>query len=168
VTDLRTIRYGYRRPGKPSTTYLQELLLDRSDVSVLRLQHTRDLKQGDEIILPAGGFSLWFVFPDQWYDVGRFHRADASVTGWYTNLCTPVVKSRDDWSSTDLFLDLWQPASGGHRWLDEDELDDAVARNLLDVAQQEHVRLEREKLEALLAANAGPPALCRSFSIPPA
>jgi uncharacterized protein DUF402 len=42
-------------------------------------------------VLELGAPILWFVFPDKWYDVARFHLADRTFTGWYTNLCTPVV-----------------------------------------------------------------------------
>jgi predicted RNA-binding protein associated with RNAse of E/G family len=159
----KVIDYGYHRPGKSTVIYPQQLLLDRPDVSVLRLDHITDVSEDGEVILPGGGFSLWFVFPGSWFDVGRFHRADGTLIGWYTNLCTPVVKRATTWSSTDLFLDLWQPREGAARWLDEDEFAEAVACRAIDDELIRHALAEQTRIASLLAGNSWPPAVCRSF-----
>ncbi|MFQ6045177.1 MAG: DUF402 domain-containing protein, partial [Gemmatimonadales bacterium] len=118
-----TISYTYRRPGLDIATYDELLVLDRPDVKIL-LQESyagENLTAGDEAIQETGAPILWYVVPGAWHDIARFHLADGGFTGWYTNLATPVLMDGDRWSSTDLFLDLWQPVDGEARWLDEGE-----------------------------------------------
>ncbi len=166
----RIVQYEYHRPGKKTTVYQQELLLERPDVSVLLMDPHEggDVIEEGTVILPRGGSSLWFVFPDAWFDVGRFYRRDRAFTGWYTNLCMPVTKQGETWSSTDLFLDLWQPVDGTPAWLDEDELAAGVKSKLLDDSVVQRVTAERERIEQLMAEGAWPPEICRSFSPLPA
>lgn len=162
-----SIRFEYQRPGRGVTAYDERLVLDRPDVSVLLLEsHAGDgYSINGTIVLARGAPMIWFVFPDGWASVARFHLADGTFTGWYTNLCTPVEKNGSVWSSTDLFLDLWIPSSGEPQWLDEDELREAVSAKLLDNRTVERVGRERERIEALLHARAWPPEACRVLDL---
>jgi len=79
----RRITYEYRRPGKPVTTYLEWLVLERPDVKVLLL----DPYDGPTVavdgmpILDSGAPVVWFVFPYRWFDIGRFHLRGEAPTG---------------------------------------------------------------------------------------
>jgi predicted RNA-binding protein associated with RNAse of E/G family len=97
--------------------------------------------------------------PGARHDIGRFHRADGTFTGLYANLLTPVEGLEGaDWTTTDLFLDVWLPANGsGARVLDEDELDDAVSRGWLDAATAAEATAEAVRLLADARAGAWPP-----------
>lgn len=161
------IRYRYDRPGKGTHTFDQWLVLERNDASVLLSESYRgnDILIAGAVALAHGAPSVWFVFPDAWCDVGRFHDARGNLTGWYTNICTPVEKDGNDWSSTDLFLDLWMPVDDEPRWLDEDELSEAAASAVVDRWTHSHVQRERERIQALLGAGAWPPAICREFGL---
>lgn len=148
----RIIRYHYHRPGKGTTVFEEELLVEREDVLVTRLPRydgARYTVHGRAILEP-GAPIIWYLFPGEWYGVGRFHLADGTFTGWYTNLTTPVEISGDRWDGTDLFLDHWTPA---HRspltptWLDEDEYEDALMRGLVDAVQAEAVEAVRRKIQ---------------------
>ncbi len=166
----RRIELEYRRPGKPSTVYREWLVLDRPDVKVLLL----DPYEGppvllEEIVIQQRGAPIvWYVFPERWYDIGRFHLEDGTFTGWYTNLCRPTEIVGDRWIGRDLFLDLWQPVGGGHRWLDEAQLDDAVRRRLIDAPTRKRIQNERAMMELLLRDGEWPPPIARDIDLPQA
>jgi predicted RNA-binding protein associated with RNAse of E/G family len=161
------VRYEYRRAGKASTWYEEWLIVDRPDVKVLLLDrydgHGVQVEGAD--ILDPGAPIVWCVFPGRWYDVGRFHRADGSFTGWYTNFCRPPVTHGARWMGDDLFLDLWQPAQGGHRWLDEDELDEAARGGFVDAATRARLASERRRIAQALSAGEWPPAVARNLTL---
>lgn len=147
--------------------YEERLVVDRPDVSVLLLEahRGRGYEVGGQLVLAPTAPMLWYVFTDGWASVARFHLADGSFAGFYTNLSTPVEKKGNTWSSTDLFLDLWIPANGEPQWLDEDELRDAKTRKLLNDWTVSRVQRERERIEALLKAGAWPPAVCHEIDL---
>lgn len=163
----RRIELEYRRPGKPSTIYREWLVLDRPDVKVLLL----DPYEGpvvhvvEAVIQEPAAPIVWYVFPEHWYDVGRFHLRDGTFTGWYTNFCRPPEIAGDRWIARDLFLDLWQPVHGEHRWLDEAELDDAVTRRLIDAATLKRIHNERAMMEHQLREGAWPPPIARDIDL---
>lgn len=163
----RRITYEYRRPGKPATSYVEWLVLERPDVKVLLL----DPYEGPMVavdgtaILDSGAPVVWYVFPDRWFDIGRFHLRDGTPTGWYTNLCRPPVVEGDRWIGNDLFLDLWQPLSGGGRWLDEDELAEALDKRMIDTATHRRIQNERVMIELQLRQSSWPPAIARDIDL---
>jgi predicted RNA-binding protein associated with RNAse of E/G family len=161
------IRYVYRRPGKPTTVYDQWLVLDRPDVKVTLQENYQGppLQVGHQVVLEPGAPIVWFLFPDAWHDIGRFHLADGAFTGWYTNLTTPVELTPEAWSAGDLFLDLWTPASGPSVWLDEDEFEAACRAGTLDPATRRRVLNERALIDLQVAAGAWPPAIARDIDL---
>jgi predicted RNA-binding protein associated with RNAse of E/G family len=159
-----SVRIHYHRPDRGTTVFVEHLLLDEPDVKVTLLADYpgQDANAGDRLILSAGAPIIWFVFPTLCRDVGRFHLADGTFTGWYTNLRAPIRMDGADWYCTDLFLDHWQPANGSPgQWLDEDELDAAVARSLLSVDQLACVRSERAEVDRLRRMGDWPPPIAR-------
>ena len=145
----RLIHYHYHRPGKGTTVFEEELLLERPDVLITRLPQYAGapyVVRGVTILEPDAPI-IWYLFPGEWYGIGRFHLKDGTFTGWYTNLTEPVKMSGDRWDGTDLFLDHWTPADGGAScWLDEDEYVDAVTRGLVDRDHQEAVLAVRRRV----------------------
>ena len=162
-----SINYEYRRPGKPATHFQEWLVLDRPDVKVLLLEEYAgpDVRVDRVPILASGAPIVWYVFPERWHDIGRFHLADGTLTGWYTNLCLPVQIGPDRWVGNDLFLDLWQPAEGEPRWLDEDELDQAVRSRLIDPATRRRIQNERTMIDLQLRQDAWPPPVARDIDL---
>lgn len=164
----RPIRYHYVRPGRGETVFHETLVLARTDLKVTLLEpyEGAPVRAGTSTILEAGAPIVWFVFPGAWHDVGRFHLADGTFTGWYTNLSTPVAVEGDRWRSTDLFLDLWQPADGsGHRWLDTEEFERAVASGVVGPDLARRTLEERDAVNAQLALNQWPPAVTREIDL---
>ena len=111
------------------------------------------------VILEPGSPIVWFTFPGARHDIGRFHRADGEFTGLYANVLTPVEGvDGADWATTDLFLDVWLPADGGEaRLLDEDELEDALARGWVDEATAAMATAEAAHLLGEARAGTWPP-----------
>jgi predicted RNA-binding protein associated with RNAse of E/G family len=157
----------YHRPGRGTTVFDEQLVLDRPDVKVTLLADYpgRDGYAADRLILSAGAPIVWFVFPALWRDVGRFHLADGTFSGWYTNLRTPIRVEGDDWYCTDLFLDHWLPADGPALWLDEDELAAALDAGLLDDTMRRAIAAERVTVDAMIATGEWPPAITREIHL---
>ncbi|MDH3290362.1 MAG: DUF402 domain-containing protein [Gemmatimonadota bacterium] len=163
----RPIQLEYRRPGKATTVYRESLVLDRPDVKVLLLDpyEGRSVHVDESVIQEPGAPIVWYVFPERWYDIGRFHLRDGAFTGWYTNFCRPPEIVGDRWIGHDLFLDLWQPVQGEHRWLDEQELDDAVRQRLIDAGTRRRIQNERVMMEYQLREGAWPPPIARDIDL---
>jgi predicted RNA-binding protein associated with RNAse of E/G family len=163
----KRVRLHYHRPDRGTTVFDEQLLVDRPEVKVTLLADYpgRDSFAGERLILSAGAPIVWFVFPALWRDVGRFHLADGTFTGWYTNLRMPIRFDGDDWYCTDLFLDHWLPADGPPIWLDEDELTAALHGGLLDDVMRRAITAERATVDALLATGEWPPAITREIDL---
>lgn len=163
----REITYRYRRPGKGEETYRQLVVLERPDTKVLLTEAYggAPLEAGGAVIQEPGAPIVWYLFPEKWHDIGRFHLADGSCTGFYTNLTTPVEMNDDRWSAIDMFLDLWQPLDGEPMWLDEDELADAAKRRVIDTATKKRVLNERAIIELELRRGAWPPPVVRDIDL---
>ena len=157
----RLIHYSYTRPGKDTAIYDHRLVVDEPELKVLLMEEYRGhpLVIDGGVVVEPGAALLWFVFPGVWHDIGRFHLADDTFTGWYTNLCTPVEIEQNVWASTDLFLDHWMTPHGFQSWLDEDELADAVRADLLDDATQSRIAGERSRIQAHLDVGGWPPPI---------
>ncbi|MGD2136146.1 MAG: DUF402 domain-containing protein [Gemmatimonadales bacterium] len=163
----RLITYEYRRPGKPVTIYEEWLVLDRPDVKVLLLDPYEgpEVRVGGALVLEEGAPIVWYVFPETWHDIGRFHLKDGTMTGWYTNLTRPPTIEGDRWIGRDLFLDLWQPAEGEARWLDEEELREAVRSRSIDRATEQRAHNERTMIDLQLASGDWPPPIAQDIDL---
>lgn len=163
-----SVRIHYHRPDRGTTIFIERLVRDEPDVKVTLLSDYQgaDAYAGDRLILSAGAPVLWFVFPGLCRDVGRFHLADGTFTGWYTNLRAPMRMDGSEWYCTDLFLDHWLPADDNPgTWLDEDELAAAIEKDLLTNDWLACVQRERAEVDALLQAGTWPPPLTRQFDL---
>ena len=163
-----SVRIHYHRPDRGTTVFVERLVRDEPDVKVTLLSDYpgADAYAGDRLILSAGAPVLWFVYPNLCRDVGRFHLADGTFTGWYTNLRAPMRMDGSEWYCTDLFLDHWLPADGAPgMWLDEDELNAAIKKELLTDDSVACVQRERTEVGALLRTGAWPPPLTRRLDL---
>lgn len=166
---MKNIVIHYYRPPSGLEIYEQLLLLDEPDVKVSLLPRYLGppVRVDGQAILEATAPILWFTFPELWHDIGRFHRADGTVTGLYANILRPVVFREDHWETTDLFLDLWLPADGAPRVLDEDEFERAITEEWLDPETAARAREELARLLRLHAGGCWPPEIVRSFHFQP-
>lgn len=163
----RRVRIRYHRPARGTVVFEELLVLDRPHVKVTLLEgyHGRAAYAGSRAILDAGAPIVWFVFPELCRDVGRFHLADGTFTGWYTNLRAPARFEGTDWSLSDLLLDHWLPADGAPCWLDEDELAAARAAGLVSDDDLRRIAEERDTVDRLVAQGTWPPPLARTLTL---
>jgi predicted RNA-binding protein associated with RNAse of E/G family len=138
------------------------------------------LRIGGRIALERGSDAVWFTFPESWHDIGRFHRADGTLTGIYANVLTPCLfepgsspEAGEEWHTTDLFLDLGIPVEGGvwvgHEGrnavlLDLEELEDAEARGWVTPKLAERARMEGARLLQGARRGAWPPPVVREWT----
>jgi predicted RNA-binding protein associated with RNAse of E/G family len=161
------IHFEYHRPTVGTSVYNEWLVLDRPDVKVL----LQDAYSGPSVnvqgsrVLDSDASIVWFVFPDAWHDIGRFHLSDGTFTGWYTNLCKPVQFDGDTWIGHDLFLDLWQFTVGDPVWLDEDEFDEAVKRGIIDKTLRRQVLNQRVLIDMQVNQDAWPPPIAKDIDL---
>ena len=162
------VRIHYRRLPNRERIFDQRVVLWRDDVIVTLsepLQLEAPMEIAGRVALEAGSLALWFTFPGAWHDIGRFHRADGTFTGVYANILTPPRIDGPRWATTDLFLDLWVPADGDVRLLDEDELVDALQAGNIEPALADRARGEAERLVGLAAQGAWPPPVVREWPL---
>lgn len=158
---MSDIRIRYHRPPDRTEVFIQRLIHRGPDVVVTFLDRTplrRPAEVGGRVILEDGSPVVWFTFPGAWHDVGRFHLADGTFTGFYANILTPARPlDADAWETTDLFLDVWLAPGRAPALLDEDEFAEAVAHGWLDGPTATAARAEADRILALAARNAWPP-----------
>jgi predicted RNA-binding protein associated with RNAse of E/G family len=116
-------------------------------------------------VLEPGSPVVWFTFPDAWHDVGRFHRPDGQFTGFYANVLTPVRIDGDDWTTTDLFLDVFVAPDGAVHVLDRDELDHAEGRGWIDAALARRARAEADTLVQTVRQGDWPPTAVHEWTL---
>ena len=153
MTPLPSVDIHYLRPPGRKEIFTQRLLLDAPEVKVTLAENVPfdpPIRIHGEVALEAGSDAVWFTFPGTWHDIGRFHRADGTFTGIYANILTPPILREDGvWFTTDLFLDVWVGRDGTLSVLDEDQLEEALAKGWVspDTARraQEEVRWIREQ-----------------------
>lgn len=102
---------------------------------------------------PLRGPILRLTRPGEAHSVLHFRHPDGSFRGWYVNLEHPLRRTRVGFDFDDLVLDLWLEPGAEWRWLDEDELEAALARGLLSPAEAALARAEGERV---IAANRFP------------
>ena len=170
MIDRQEVHISYHRPPDATERFVQRLVRDDSHVKVTFSQNvhrSEPLLIGGQVALEAGADVVWFTFPGEWHDVGRFHRADGTWTGVYANILTPCAFEEGDiWRTTDLFLDLWIPASdrpvAGRplrpRVLDTEELEHAEASGWVSAEWADKARAEAQRLVAAAQAGTWPPA----------
>ena len=164
------VRLHYHRPPDRTDLFIQELLYEDNDVVVTYLASTpmkRPLIVGEEVALEVGAPAIWFTFPGLMHDIGRFHTADGTFTGLYSNIIEPVTfHSRLEWSATDLFLDVWVGRDGEPRVLDRDELDQALASGWITHETNAAALAEAHRLLDCYHAGTWPPAIVNEWPLP--
>jgi hypothetical protein len=86
--------------------------------------------------------------PGETYSLLHFFNPDGSFRGWYFNFESPLERTEVGFDFEDEILDLWIEANGTPKWLDEDELEEAVRRGILDAAEAQAVRVRSKQVLA--------------------
>lgn len=169
------ISIHYHRPPDREDVFAQELVARLGDgdggpvVTLLRRAGVaRPMEIDGVVVLENESPVVWFSFPGARHDIGRFHRADGTFTGFYANILTPVEGLETEvWRTIDLFLDVWAPAERPERAhvMDEDELAEAQARGWVDEEAARAARAEARRLVEAAARGEWPPAVVRDWTL---
>ena len=93
------------------------------------------VRVSDDIIADTGYLSIWFVYKNRGYDVGKFYDRHRRWVGYYCDITKPLRKLLAAPSRTmivtDLFLDLWITRDGRCFVLDEEELANALVNHVI-------------------------------------
>lgn len=164
-----TVRIDYLRPPDRREVFVQELILDAPEVKVTLARSVffdPPIRIHGEVALESGSDAVWFTFPGHWHDIGRFHRADSTFTGFYANVLTPpVIGSGGDWATTDLFLDVWMTPEGEISVLDEDQFQEAVTERWIPPETAARARAEVEWITKEHEAGRWPPAVVKEWPL---
>ena len=123
--------------------FRQELLADgpRWKITLQILDASfKSVRIDETTTLRSGSLLMWFLRPGQPFEIGAFYHGRGVFQGYYVNLIRPPQLESSPWIIEDLYLDVWLPESGDGALLDEEELNAAVARAELSVAEAEEVR----------------------------
>jgi predicted RNA-binding protein associated with RNAse of E/G family len=168
LTAVSVVEIRYTRPPTRLTTYRQSLVHRAADCIVTYMERAalqRSVTVRDRVVLENGAPAIWFTFPDAWYDIGLVHTRAGSITGWYTNILTPVeFLTPLVWATTDLLVDVWLDDERAEL-LDLDELSEAEHRNVVTPATAARARAEAQRILTLCRAGAWPPPGCRDWSL---
>lgn len=165
----RLVLIHYLRPPGRRDVFHQHLVHDGEDVKVTfatDLTFEPPVTVDGETVLETGSEVVWFTFPGEWHDIGRFHTADGQFRGWYANVLTPpVFEAGDVWRTTDLFLDVWLPAEGGEpKLLDRDQLDEALEEGWIGGATGKRALREGERIIAACRRGRWPPEVTKEWT----
>lgn len=88
-----------------------------------------------DTIADTGYLSIWFVYKNRWYDVGKFYDRNRRWVGYYCDIIKPLrrllASPSRTMTLTDLFLDLWITKDGQVSVLDEEELANAFNNHVI-------------------------------------
>ncbi len=164
-----TVHIHYLRPPDRVEIFTQSLLLDDPGVKITLASYVdveHPMTIDGLVALERGSKAVWFTFPGAWHDVGRFHRADGTFTGCYSNILTPPTFHEGGiWHTTDLFLDVWIPSGGVATVLDEDQLQEAEANGWVDAATADRTRQEAADLIEKAEAGVWPPPIVEEWTL---
>ena len=164
----RVVIHYHRPPDR--TERFEQIVLERTPRCVVTLLQSAALRRpmviGGTIALEPAAAVVWFTFPGEWHDIGRFHTRADEFTGLYANVLTPVQGVDGNvWRTTDLFLDVWQDPGGRTRVLDADELAEAHRRGALDTATARRARQEAARLIRASRSGLWPPAIVAAWTL---
>jgi predicted RNA-binding protein associated with RNAse of E/G family len=163
------VHIHYLRPPDREEVFTQYLLLDAPEVKVTLaqdVQYDPPIRIGGEVALEPGSDVVWFTFPHLWHDIGRFYRADGSLTGIYANILTPTeIREGGVWRTTDLFLDIWLDPSGGLSILDEDQFGEGIESGAISRMEAERARAEVEEIRRGFQEGSWPPPVVHEWTL---
>jgi len=169
LADEATVTIHYHRPPDREQLLVQRLVHEDPGVVVTLLESASiaaPLRIAGELAAEPGAAIVWFTFPGEWFDIGRFHLADGTFTGYYADILEPVVPvGPHEWRAVDLFLDVWLDPHGTVHLLDEDELQEALERGWISAETGQAARHEAVRLIALARAGAWPPPIAREWTL---
>jgi hypothetical protein len=169
VSTPDQVRIHYLRPPDRVEIFHQRVIHRAPDCVVTLLASVamaKPMRIAQRVVLEPGAPVIWFTFPGAHHDIGRFHLADGTFTGTYSNILTPIDSlDAPEWHTTDLFLDVWLDPSGNVQLLDEDELDAAERAGWIDAAVAAGARAEAGRILTGIETGTWPPSIVAEWTL---
>lgn len=163
------VHIHYHRPPDRLDVFEQPVVEDDGECVVTYLAAAdiaKPMVVAGRVLLEPGSPIVWFTWRgDVWHDVGRFHRADGTLTGVYANILTPVQMEGGRWETVDLFLDVWIGVDLQIEVLDVEELRAAHAAGWIDSGLATRAGLEMRSLVAGAHEGTWPPVQVREWTL---
>jgi uncharacterized protein len=130
---------------------------DRPEHTVLWLAPATTYAMGDDLfgdwklrerIFETSSGQLRLSRAGEPFSVHLFRNSDGSFRGWYVNLERPQQRTTLGFDFEDELLDIFVEPGTEPRWLDEDELEEAVRRGILSPGRAVRIRRTGERVLA--------------------
>jgi predicted RNA-binding protein associated with RNAse of E/G family len=131
----RDLQFDYTRLPDTVDRYRQWKLSQDEQVLVSAFFEEnlrRPMVAGGVTIAKKEFYGISYNFWDQWYNVISIYDTHLTFQGYYSDILTPIQKTWNVVTSTDLFLDFFMFPNGTWAIKDADEFEDAVAKGYLD------------------------------------
>ena len=112
-------------------------------------------------VMDTNYIGIWFSSTQYWFDVAAIYDPDKHFNGYYCDICTPIKRIPDGFTTTDLILDLWIFPNGQYRILDQEEYHQAVKKGWILEDQQKIVETELHRLIELVKAKKFPSSIIK-------
>jgi predicted RNA-binding protein associated with RNAse of E/G family len=165
---MKTIELIYKRLPDRISHFQQNLLYEDSEVIVTSQQ----VKPSNPIVIDGVTVlgddftAIWFVFANQWYDIGKIYNLNNQLTGYYCDIIMPMKRTETHFEITDLFLDLWVSPDGSYQLHDEDEFEAAIQHNWIQSVLAEKARNMLQNLISEIESSVFPPEIVSHWGLP--
>ncbi len=114
-------------------------------------------------ICENGYRGLLFEFVREWYEIIKIWDHDGEFVGYYCNINRPPKRFKGGYEAVDLFLDLWVFPDMEYVVLDEDELEDALEKGLIDDDAEQKAREVLSRLVNMVEGRNFPPVIVNEY-----
>ena len=153
MTHAITVKYV--RPGKETSYYEEDVIIENDEYlkSFKRMPEeiaerlTRSLREQHFVAQDQYCACITKIyFFHEYFNLLLFQDEHEGLLGYYSDIGTPLTKTPDGYQMIDWFLDIWLSPDGTLFELDEDEFEDALARDLLSTSEAEIARATFSRL----------------------
>ena len=127
----------------------------------------RPMVAGGVTIVEKQFYGISYNFWDQWYNVISIYDADLEFKGYYSDILTPIQKTWNVVTSTDLFLDFFMFPNENWVIKDADEFEDATSKGYMDEGIASKARATLEKIIQRARRGDWPPECVKRIPVDP-
>jgi len=127
----------------------------------------RPLKVGEYLVAERVLHGISYNFWDEWYNIISCYDANLVFKGYYSDIVTPVQKTWNKVTMTDLFLDFFMFPDGTWKVKDEDEFAEGVAKGYMDDSIARKARETLDFIKARAEGGEWPPDCVRRIPSDP-
>ena len=96
------------------------------------------------IVIPGGSTTIAHYWAERGYVLWLMYGPDSSLIGTLFHICRDVTITETAVQYLDLIIDIWIPAHGAPRVLDEDELEECTQQGLVSNEESKWIEEQQE------------------------